>query len=319
MIADLARLVLLTAMVAGGSSCGGGAKSPAPSAPTPVPTGTTPSTSLAPLPYGQAIAGSVPCPAGTGPSASATCSSLAVTCPSVPSASTTLRVTRPASTASNRGTIILTTGGDGTNFADSVLTGAMISTFVADGLTVVQMAWNPPGIWGDARARTVACRYATAAKWIYDNIHVGGRSRLFAAQGTSGGASQIGFALAHYGFGDFLDLANLGGGPTACPLCPCDGQAAVEPLLPVSLFSNVCSRPPPSTRDPLLNYPATVARFFLGDQDDNHEGTADHAKAYYGAITSSKSFTTVPNTPHVVESTQAGVDAFVAAVRGALK
>ena len=229
-------------------------------------------------------------------------------------------MTRPVSTALNRGTIVLTTGSAGTNFTDSFLTNSMISTFVADGLTVVQLAWDPPGIWGDPRARTVACRYATAAKWIYDNVHMGGRTRLFAAQGTSGGAGQIAFGLAHYGVSDFVDLANLGGGPPGCPLCPCDGKTAVEPLLPVNLSpGGGCLFPPPSTRDALLNYPATVVRSFLGDQDENHEGTADYARAYYAAITSTKSFTTVSNTPHVVESTQAGVDAYVAAVRAALK
>lgn len=44
---------------------------------------------------------------------------------------------------------------------------------------------GPPGIWGGPRARTLACRYATAAKWIYDNVHTGGSSTLFAAQGIA--------------------------------------------------------------------------------------------------------------------------------------
>ena len=178
------RTALVAAAVASGVACGGGRNGASPTAPTP----TVQPTQL--LPYGQTTGGSgVPCPLGAGPPGSATCSSLVVVCPSIPSASATLRITRPASTALNRGTIVLTTGGDGTNFADSVLTGTMISTLVADGLTVVQVAWDAPGIWGDPRARTVACRYATAAKWIYDNVHTGGRSRLFAAQGTSGGAA----------------------------------------------------------------------------------------------------------------------------------
>ena len=305
----LRSTIAAAVVVTGSSSCGGSGNSATPTAPTPV--ALTPSTS--PLPYGQATGGGgVPCPPGP-PAAGVTCSSLVVVCPSVPSASATLRITRPTSTALNRGTIVLTTGGAGTNFADSTLTLAMIATFVGDGLVVVQMAWDPPGIWGDPRARTVACRYATAAKWVYENVHTGGKSRLFAAQGTSGGAAQIAFGLAHYGVSDFLDLANLGGGPPNCPLCLCGEQTPVEPLLSAGV---TC---PALFRDPLLNYPATVVRFFLGDQDPNHEGTADSARTYHSAITSSKSFTTVSNTPHVVESTQAGVDAYVAAVRAALK
>jgi hypothetical protein len=62
-----------------------------------------------------------------------------------------------------------------------------------------------------------------------------------------------------------------------------------------------------------------VVHSFLGDQDPNSNCTADNARAYSAAITSQKSFTVVPNTPHVVESTQAGVDAYVASVRAALK
>ena len=41
------------------------------------------------------------------------------------------------------------------------------------------------------------------------------------------------------------------------------------------------------------------------------------ARAYYDAITSMKSFTLVPGTGHEIEQTQAGVDAFVAAVQAA--
>ena len=214
---------------------------------------------------------------------------------------------------------MLTTGGDGTNFQDSPLTQGMIATFFSDGLTVVQLRWDPPGIWGDPRARTAACRYATAARWIYDNVHIGGRSRLFAAQGTSGGAAQIAFGLSHYGIGDFVDLANLGGGPPICPLCANQPGVPQEPLLPSRLSPTCFVAPTASIREPLLTYPTTVVRSFLGDQDPNSECTADNARAYSAAITSSKSFATVAATPHVIESTQTGVDAYVASVRGAMK
>jgi hypothetical protein len=186
----------------------------------------------------------------------------------------------------------------------------MMATLVGDGLVVVELAWDAPGIWGGPRARTNACRAATALKWVYDNVHAGGRTRLFAAQGTSGGASQIAFGLAHYGMGDLLDLANLGGGPPGCPLCAADGVNAPEPLLP--------GAPPSSNRSPQINYPATTVRFFLGDREPTADIIAD-ANAFYGAVTSVKSFAVVPGTAHDIEQTQAGVDAFVAAVRGALK
>src|SRR5437870_2956385 len=225
------------------ASCGGTPTSPAPtttpsSAPTPAPSpAPAPAPSPAPLPspasplpLGQAVSGgTIACPAGTGPVANSSCTTLTVTCPSIGAATATLRITRPSSAGSTRGTVLLTTGGAGTNFQDSSLTQAMIDTFFSDNLAVVQLRWDPPGIWGGPRSRTLACRYATAARWVYDNVHLGGRSRLFAAQGTSGGAAQIAFALAFYGAGDFIDLANLGGGPPNCPLCTFDPAVPFEP------------------------------------------------------------------------------------------
>jgi hypothetical protein len=186
----------------------------------------------------------------------------------------------------------------------------MIQTFVGDGLRVVELAWDEPGIWGGPQSRTLACRYATAARWVYDNIHVGGRSALFAAQGTSGGSAQIAFALAHYGLGDIIALANLGGGPPGCPLCSPDGQHGPEPLLPGAA--------PSVNRDPQLSYPGTAVRFFLGDSEPTPDIIAD-ANAYYNAITTSKSMTVVPGTAHDLEQTQAGIAAYVASVRLSLK
>ncbi len=139
-------------------------------------------------------------------------------------------------------------------------------------------------------------------------MHAGGRSRLFATQGTSGGSAQIAFGLGHYGIGEFVDLANLGGGPPNCPLCSPGGQNAPESLIPTSAGG----------RTPVVNYPATTVRFFLGDQEPTAEIIGD-ANAFRNAITSAKSFMTVPGTAHNTEGTQAGVDAHVASVRAALR
>ena len=186
----------------------------------------------------------------------------------------------------------------------------MITSFANDGVIAVEIGWDEPGIWGGPQARTLACRCATAARWVYDNLHTGGRGSLFAAQGTSGGSSQIAFALTYYGADEILALANLGGGPPGCPLCSSDGVHGPEPLLPAA--------PPAVNGQPQLGYPNTAVRFFLGANDPTADIIAD-ANAYFNAITSSnKSFTTVPNTPHDIETTQAGVDAFVQSVRDSL-
>jgi hypothetical protein len=300
------RVALIALGIAGGVCCSGNGTSTSPAVPT-APSATTESSAV--LPYGQASGDPTSCPGGSSPSTA--CTNLVVTCPSVPAASATLRLW-PAAGTVNRGTVLLSTGGDGTAFTTNVstLSASMIATFTSDGLSVVELAWQSPGIWGGPRARTLACRYATAARWVNEKLHAGGKTRLFAAQGTSGGASQIAFALAHYGVSDFLDLANLGGGPPGCPLCSPDGVNAPEPLLP--------GAPPSSNHDPLLNYPGTSVRFFLGDQEPTPDIVAD-ANAYFAAIRSAKTFTFVANTAHNIEQTQAGVDAFTTAVHAALK
>src|SRR5262249_12845464 len=127
---------------------------------------------------------------------------------------------------------------------------------------------------------------------------------------TSGGSSQIAFALAHYGLGSIIRVANLGGGPPGCPLCSPDGQHAPEPLLPGS--------PPSLNRDPQLSYPSTTVHFFLGANEPGADIVND-ANAFFGVITSGKTFTIVPNTAHDIEATQAGVDAYVNAIRTDLK
>jgi len=232
-----------------------------------------------------------------------------VACPAVEPGYAWLRVDRPA--RDERGTLLMTADGDGAFFvrsrAVSPLMAPMIATLVADGVTVVEVAWRP-SLWGGPAARSLACRFATLARWVYENVHKGGRSRFYGAQGTGGGASQIAFGLAHYGMGEYLDLANLGGGPLSCPLCGA-GQESREPLLP--------GAPGVSTRAPLVSYQATTVRVFVGERES--ADVVSEASAYFAAVTSAKSFTTVPGAGHTIEETQAGIAALLASVRAALR
>jgi len=188
----------------------------------------------------------------------------------------------------------------------------MLAILNTEGLWTVEVGWEPPGIWqGAGGSRTWACRYATVARWVYDNLHQGGERTLFAAHGNSGGSTQIAYALAHYGLGEVIDLACLSGGPPDCPICTPQGCVP-------------CTRAPPGqTPEPLLggnpqlHYPGTLVRFFIGDQDSRE--IFDFADAYFNAITSTKTMEIVPKTPHAVFSTQAGRDAILAALRGAIK
>ena len=167
----------------------------------------------------------------------------------------------------------------------------------------VEVKWEDPGIWeGDSRAITLACRYATVARWIYDNLHEGGEATLFVAQGGSGGAAQIAFGLAHYGLDEIIDLANLGGGPPFCPRCGGTPEYPREPLL---------------SGNPRVNYPSTTVRFFLGENEPT-QYIIDNSNEYFNAITSEKTMQIVPNTEHGVLFTQEGTAALIAAVREAV-
>ena len=174
----------------------------------------------------------------------------------------------------------------------------MVDTLVDKGLTSVEVAWDPPGILGADRSRTLACRYATVARWIYQNLYQTGPGNVFIAQGNSGGASQIAFGLVHYGLDDFIDLANLGGGPPSCPLCRRTYGSVREPLL---------------SGKPKLHYPNPVVRFFLGENEPK-QAIRDAANSYFEAITSAKTFQVVPGTEHSVHFTQAGQDALISAI-----
>lgn len=139
-------------------ACGGGSpaspSATSPFAPDALPP--LPPRPLSPLPLGEAVGGGAPCPSGSPPGP--TCASVTVACPDVPTSPVLLRIDRPVATT--RGTILLTTDGDGLMFARSnavsPLAASMIARFVADGLTVVEVAWRP-GMWGGPRARTLAC------------------------------------------------------------------------------------------------------------------------------------------------------------------
>ena len=173
----------------------------------------------------------------------------------------------------------------------------MVDTFVNDGLVTVEIKWEEPGIWeANGRAITLACRFATLARWIYDNLHEGAEETLFAAQGNSGGAAQIAFGLARYGLDEIIDLANLGGGPPNCPLC------GSEPLL---------------SGNPRVSYPTTAVRFFLGENEPT-QYIIDGANDYLNAITSERTMQIVPNTRHGTHFTQEGTAALIASVREAL-
>lgn len=151
---------------------------------------------------------------------------------------------------------------------------------------------------------------------MYKNIHQDG---LFAAQGNSGGSAQIAFSLAYYGLDEVLDLVNLGGGPPPCPISTggkLNYRDQPRCLVGAEFWNE--STEPMLFGDPRLNYPNTIVRFFLGENEGSPD-IIETANAYYDAITSTKSIQIVPNTAHGVHRTAEGTAALLASISEAAR
>lgn len=248
------------------------------------------------------------------------CFEVTVTCPGINDAAARIRATGTGS----KGTVVFTTGGRGVAWywAGGELTPAkaringMMDSLLGEGFRLVEVAWKQPGVW-EAPGGTIslACRSATVLDWIYISIHQGG---LFAAQGNSGGSSQIAFSLAYYGLDRVLDLANLSGGPPPCPISiegEINFREQKECVVGEPLWNE--SREPMLLGNPLLNYPNTTVRFFIGENEKSDYITQS-ANNYHSAIESEKSIQVLPNTAHQVHHTVEGVRALYASIREAL-
>jgi hypothetical protein len=159
----------------------------------------------------------VKCP--TGGVKNATCQQLTISCPGVSSQSMMIKTNMP--TGQNLGTVVFLSGGGGQGFYDSNWNyGADIINTVLGinsgaGLTTVQTDWgiqdqNNEFGWleGPGGTRLLACRVATAAQWIQDNIQSGG---AFCATGSSGGAGALAYLLDDYGLS--MDFTEFTSGP----------------------------------------------------------------------------------------------------------
>ncbi len=152
------------------------------------------------------------------------CQEFEVSCPGVVgSIGGFVAVTDPI--GAPRGVVVFTTGSGGENYA---LGGgereALQQQLQADGFRVVQLRWAANWIeaerGNDAGTARLACRPATAFKWIHATqflplgIPSSSNGRCgFCLTGNSGGASQVSFALSHYGLDDVVDAIIPTGGP----------------------------------------------------------------------------------------------------------
>ncbi|PYX51331.1 MAG: hypothetical protein DMG79_03440 [Acidobacteria bacterium] len=152
------------------------------------------------------VLGPVSCPAGA--TQGAACTSVSVSCPTLPNLTATLSEAFPAGIG--KGTIILINGGGGTTFFNS----GFANTYFNDGFRVVQLAWTSD--WEDANGvglKSASCRGATLFRYLFYTVQGADRTSGFCAQGTSGGGAAIAYALTQYHLSDYFDYVVIGAGP----------------------------------------------------------------------------------------------------------
>jgi hypothetical protein len=145
------------------------------------------------------------------------CYEIRVTCPQV-AAPARARLKVAGAGTSSRGTILFTSGGLGTEWYEGTGESSRILKDVATaGFRTVQLQWVDSWLFGspgkeEGHAR-LACRPATVARWVRDQLHEPAESRAFCATGHSGGAAQVAYMLSHYGLDSILSAVVPTGGP----------------------------------------------------------------------------------------------------------
>lgn len=117
---------------------------------------------------------------------------------------------------SPRGVVLLASGGLGTSpfqvwpdGSPSPPKARIIRALHEAGLETVQLSWDK-GWWigsqqGAEGFVRLACRPATVAQWVVENLVES--DQAFCAAGSSGGAAQVSYMLTHYGLEDSISLA----------------------------------------------------------------------------------------------------------------
>ena len=251
-----------------------------------------------PDPLGTVAAQSETCAPGD-PSGMA-CYSLNVSCPKINDIHAEVKASAPSSKAS--GTIVFIGGGGANVFYEGYTFGtSIISAVVQHGYTAVQMSFPDESLgWltGPGGARALACRVATAFRWIYDNVHMSGAAAPFCGHGESAGSTALAFSLSHSGMAALFSMIEPAAGPplaridNGC-LChqpavqgPCNAsaipqcyEADVKTIVDTTYSTSLCSQGSDndaptfvhdsvlSGSDALLAFPNTDVHQLFGDND----------------------------------------------------
>jgi hypothetical protein len=173
------------------------------------------------------------CPTFGGGLAGATCYQVNTSCDGIADYPVYLKVNAPTGTPI--GTVIFGTGSGGSALYDydqpdffynnGATNGGLdvVNGVLGAGYTTVQISFGSPfnsnagsengWLQGPGGVRRLACRYATVAGWVYQNIHNSNTSAPFCATGNSGGAGAIGYAVFNYGLDTVFSMVELTSGP----------------------------------------------------------------------------------------------------------
>lgn len=187
--------------------------------------GTTTVTVQANDPLGSAQGSSITCPNfGGGVSGSSACYQVNLTCDGIADFSGYLKVNQPAGTP--LGTVIFGTGKGGSGLYDSESdfgSGGpnVVQGILNAGFTTVQVSFGAPfnlqtpngWLTGPGGVRRLACRYATLAQWVFQNIHNSSTTAPLCATGNSGGAGAIAYAVTDYGMNSIFSMIEETSGP----------------------------------------------------------------------------------------------------------
>lgn len=278
------------------------------------------------------------------------CYALSVSCPNISSFTVYIKVWNQAPSV---GTVLLTTNGGGTSTYEREYTYG--STVVQDlhnaGFTTVETSFGypfsstQPNGWltGPGGPRALACRYATVAFWVNQNIQAKLNIPL-CATGNSAGSQVIAESLAHYNLGSILTMAEETSGPPyqridiACispesaVVGPCgsellpqlvglgDAQHFVDPAYPGPWCSEAMENSDSThasrflydsvtSRDAILNYPGTFVNFLFGD--DDYSSAPVMGTQYFLRITSPASMACVSGAAHNMADSVSGADQIV--------
>ena len=284
------------------------------------------------------------CPSGPGNLQGTTCMQLQVDSLSNAPIGLEIRIVEPPAGVPVIGTVLFGIGGGGVGFYASKSGGQeLFVDLLALGFRIVDRSWETGWFHTGTSIKEQSARYATLLTWVRDNLHTTG---VFCASGNSAGSAEIAYALTSWGADALIDAAVLSGGPplsrldhlctnppsaawaAECAAIVPPGALSCGPWECQSATLIVCPFLPPaatpqeleedSILHPLaeLDFPTTAVSILIGDRDC---GVAPaQALLFEQAVTSPTSLQFIPGGAHYLPTTQAGRDAIVMALLGAV-